>query len=1062
MDRSAPFKRVFTKPIEDKPAFPTAALESFTLGPNPDRDVGGQLLRATITVETEAETEEAANSAKTNIFESGAERAQILWRIYENLDAFNLADEGFQVNLDQTGLEFQIYEVQLKAGDAARRKRRGLSNHVQMKDAGARTRRLKLQQEHGQSRTSSASATSTLPRLSNGGSPLSLRSRPSRRIRNKKDFPWMAAQRASRDLKVQGVDADHVSHDAFLVADALDLTVVDEGVASSSRDPLQEAIRGNLHRRQLRDRLEAAQGLEQDAKTFPTTRTSPAMTEALREAEADALYRDYSHMISEEQGEGYPSGKNFDHTGSLDDNLRELTATATLNTTACPSATSWMDTANWPPNANIGLVPVCAREHLTTEQLDSLGFYDLQQGSSSMSTVDLDSALANFASSTSASQTEKKVVSFVVQSISKVNLFRDPASTYLPKDRYKVTTTETYESPANLDVHLSMFVYPKRVRIGALCPSSRITDESITNAFANSPGASEVFRSFWGKWQLHAGDNFRVDSCTTQTFDEMHAGQKHQGNLGSFCKTSAYLKSSSKDKYRMFCSEDFQPANYLSFAVQGPLTGHWLYPGVREDTSYAATMPEQVVDLEATYSLTFDQKFLDVERNYMTQAQGADFVNGQERLWAAEPLARGKALCSKKIRGCQQGVPANPPMLLPGIVINVNKKRTRNLVEAVKPLHWPEYDSKKMDELMAGLDNLSLELHAGLRTFTAAEDGHIAIKPMTKILIQVQWQINPIYIVDKWTGAISLDRWATSVSMLNIGYADVDYSMRSSCSVRLLFAIDPTSQRFQEIPILELKDFLAFVGAYAGYIGMVAAFLGLWQKLTKPFGVVDIYYVDSEYANVVGRWYTRQMKMLGFGHLVENDEEDPGKEDAVTGKADHGEVKDKLQVSSTLHQAGLGHQAQRTIIPQPLGDPIRWAPSKKDTRNSRKIEMEGAAIIEERATFHTVGPEGEAAAPDDVKITSGGDDDAPLAIKDGQKQQMKDEYKEWLAAKKKEEMNGGDDHGGSDKNAAQTPQLKDTAMDQKKMGRTQTLSKMGGEEGETEISRPVFKKKASS
>ncbi len=88
--------------------------------------------------------------------------------------------------------------------------------------------------------------------------------------------------------------------------------------------------------------------------------------------------------------------------------------------------------------------------------------------------------------------------------------------------------------------------------------------------------------------------------------------------------------------------------------------------------------------------------------------------------------------------------------------------------------------------------------------------------------------------------------------------------MASSAAVRLIFVIDSSSQRFQEVPLLSALDFLALIGAYAGYGGILVMFLTLWQRVVKPFGVVDFYYVDSEYGNVVDRWYQRQMQRAGY------------------------------------------------------------------------------------------------------------------------------------------------------------------------------------------------------
>ena len=74
------------------------------------------------------------------------------------------------------------------------------------------------------------------------------------------------------------------------------------------------------------------------------------------------------------------------------------------------------------------------------------------------------------------------------------------------------------------------------------------------------------------------------------------------------------------------------------------------------------------------------------------------------------------------------------------------------------------------------IEALSLDLNAALRTLGFSEDGFVAIKPMSMIVINVAWSVNPIYAVDKWDSSVRLDRWATSIASLDIGFGEVDFS----------------------------------------------------------------------------------------------------------------------------------------------------------------------------------------------------------------------------------------------------------------------------------------------
>eukprot|EP00391_Amoebophrya_sp_Ameob2_P004437 CAMPEP_0179008040 /NCGR_PEP_ID=MMETSP0795-20121207/15487_1 /TAXON_ID=88552 /ORGANISM="Amoebophrya sp., Strain Ameob2" /LENGTH=509 /DNA_ID=CAMNT_0020703065 /DNA_START=1 /DNA_END=1530 /DNA_ORIENTATION=- len=300
----------------------------------------------------------------------------------------------------------------------------------------------------------------------------------------------------------------------------------------------------------------------------------------------------------------------------------------------------------------------------------------------------------------------------------------------------------------------------------------------------------------------------------------------------------------------------------MRYKIEGPLTGHWMVSAPRTTTEYDTNKPEYALDLEMIYHMSIDSQFLAVEKDY--KGGQTDYTNGV-----------------KRIKGCAEGIPANPPMLLPGIGIRVNKEKTKTLLGEVAPLHWPLPGTLGLDTLLEELDNLDLDIMPGLRQLTSAEDGYVGIKPMTKVLIRVLWQVNPIYFVNKWHGGIALTRWVNSVKGLDISFQQADYTMKSSASVRLIFEIDGSSLRFQEVPLLGFSDFLALLGAYAGYTGLLALVLGAWQKLVKPFGLVDFYYADNEYANVVDRWYAKKMIQLGFQVPEDKEgEDDAGGENA--------------------------------------------------------------------------------------------------------------------------------------------------------------------------------------
>ncbi|CAD7969536.1 unnamed protein product [Amoebophrya sp. A120] len=590
--------------------------------------------------------------------------------------------------------------------------------------------------------------------------------------------------------------------------------------------------------------------------------------------------------------------ENFAATASAGQIRRFLTVNSTntttttwvLNQTDCTK--DWTDESNWPPNARITDVPQCAHGLLSQAQLEQLGFFD--QIHLTAVTGDVKEAVSQFAASVAALIPSKKVVSFVVQTISQINLFRDASATYLPRDRSGETPLETFSSPTMLDAHVAMFVMPRRVPIADLCPSTHIANERLTNFFGTAQSADA---SFWDKLTFHEADNLAVKSCKITPFKDSPGGNR--------CKTKEQMQTDSVDRYRLFCMEDFLPANVMEFQVEGGLTGHWMSPDVRASTEYENNKPEYILDVEMLYQMTIDSQFLAVEKEY--KAGQKDFKDGQPRLWAAEAMARGRAVCTDAIKGCAEGIPANPPMILPGVSIRVNKEKTTSMVKQVAPLHWPLTTTPQYELLLEELDNLDLDIMPGLRQLTSAEDGYIGLKPMTKILIKLVWQVNPVYNVNKWTGTIKLTRWLNSISALDISFQQADYTMKSAASVRIIFEIDAASQRFQELPLLSFSDFLALLGAMAGYTGLIGSVLFLWQKAFKPFGLVDFYYADNEYANVVDRWYATKMMQLGFEVPDKEGEGDDGsegnkKDGDNSPKSKDGDLKNAIELPDSLMQ----------------------------------------------------------------------------------------------------------------------------------------------------------------
>ena len=119
----------------------------------------------------------------------------------------------------------------------------------------------------------------------------------------------------------------------------------------------------------------------------------------------------------------------------------------------------WADESTWPPNVQVDMIPKHMRDdviaQLTPAQLEQIGFFDDVKVTVAAGAAlgDAD-AIASFAGSVSEAIPPKKIISFNVTSVANLNLFRDPADVYFPKNRFRPTVQETFESPQSLDAHI--------------------------------------------------------------------------------------------------------------------------------------------------------------------------------------------------------------------------------------------------------------------------------------------------------------------------------------------------------------------------------------------------------------------------------------------------------------------------------------------------------------------------------------------------------------------------------------------------------------------------------
>ena len=173
-------------------------------------------------------------------------------------------------------------------------------------------------------------------------------------------------------------------------------------------------------------------------------------------------------------------------------------------------------------------------------------------------------------------------------------------------------------------------------------------------------------------------------------------------------------------------------------------------------------------------------------------------------------------------------------MLYPQLRIRVNRPRTREVVEQLRPKYWPKVGDEALDKALDSLDGSMVDISTGLRALSSAEDGAVALKPGSRVTIKVTWTVNPVYQLNKW-GAKKLNRWLNSVKAIDVSYGEVDYSMKSRTKVRVMFTIDAAAKAYLEVPGITIPTFLTMAGGWVGMVTLFYMVLKFWQVFTIAY-----------------------------------------------------------------------------------------------------------------------------------------------------------------------------------------------------------------------------------
>jgi len=416
----------------------------------------------------------------------------------------------------------------------------------------------------------------------------------------------------------------------------------------------------------------------------------------------------------------------------------------------------------------------------------------------------------------------KNVQDDTVFTVTDVSMYREVKYQFYPSNRHKKaedgavqsqqgSLLENYPSPAMLDLDVAMFILPLRTALKDLCSFKQ----------KKTPESNNFISEAHQYWRAVPERDAIITTC----------GDFEAFNRTTNCKDANVLRSRFPDRYRAACSVDLAPAFVGHFNVSVPLNLKFAIDKKPKDKQD----PEWYLDTQTMFSFGFEQALLDVEQRYMQGSSSVEQLTGK-MLWAGETYIRGKANCDPNFPECEQNMPANPPVFLPRLALEVDIPRTLAVFNDLghKPKYWPENDTL-MTELME--QKFAVGLSEAIRTAMSAEDASLTLKPRMRYIVTVTVRIDPVYrMLSRYGSNMELNRWNFFVTAVSVQQMEMDYSRRSKCAVRMVFNIADSSTRQKEKYKYDINDFMTSVGAWTGIWAIGLGLLNKWQKRTMPFG----------------------------------------------------------------------------------------------------------------------------------------------------------------------------------------------------------------------------------
>ena len=389
---------------------------------------------------------------------------------------------------------------------------------------------------------------------------------------------------------------------------------------------------------------------------------------------------------------------------------------------------------------------------------------------------------------------------------------------YLPADRYKPSKKEKTQSPAVMDVDVSLFTVPDRQSFSDgldYCPDITLTTKEVPYMFTEpSPGDMT-------SWKIRAGRNLKIKACTSQTLT----------SATDQCITTDELRTQYPGQYRTKCTTDMPPTHVFEFQTELYANNKWLYDGESwsgynrpDNGKYAAEYAMQVSHVYKFSHALMDDDTENAMAESMPPSKDTD-QTGAKLLYTGANAYRGTGRTGSPSEVA--GFPANAPFL-DSIVHFYLAPEALDDVYACQSEFWV-YEKDWMKEVLDKFPAFNVTFDYSL---VGGSNQQLLLEPGYVYKLSAVVHIAPILKMGRLEYTF-MDSFMYKTISTSVERTRTDYFHRREALVTYAIEFDNSAMEFTLTHNYPLSAFISDVCAMTMIMGLAHWFVKNWHKLTK-------------------------------------------------------------------------------------------------------------------------------------------------------------------------------------------------------------------------------------